>query len=121
MRRKLQRAGQLQAGIKHFLKVTRSYWPGLFHCYDVLDLLLTARHFAQSPDLYVLIQMRNPQTPAVTAAFLQAAENLRDIAQRKDYDAFRALFDEVRAHLGAFTQPALAQSDFLIDRLVERT
>jgi hypothetical protein len=21
-----------------FLKVTRSYWPGLFHCYDVVDL-----------------------------------------------------------------------------------
>jgi chorismate mutase/prephenate dehydrogenase len=87
----------------------------------LMDLLLTARHFAQSPDLYASIQMRNPQTPAVTAAFLQAAENLRNIAQRKDHAAFRALFDEVRAHLGAFTQPALAQSDFLIDRLVERT
>ena len=22
----------------HFLKVTRSYWPGLFHCYDVPGL-----------------------------------------------------------------------------------
>ena len=22
----------------HFLKVFRSYWPGLFHCYDVEDL-----------------------------------------------------------------------------------
>jgi len=38
MRRKLQQAGELQAAIKHFLKVTRSYWPGLFHCYDVPDL-----------------------------------------------------------------------------------
>ncbi len=31
-------AGKLQPAIKHFLKVTRSYWPGLFHCYDVPDL-----------------------------------------------------------------------------------
>jgi hypothetical protein len=38
MRRKLQQAGKLQAAIKHFLKVTRSYWPGLFHCYAVADL-----------------------------------------------------------------------------------
>jgi hypothetical protein len=32
------RAGKLQAALRHFLKVTRSYWPGLFHCYDVPDL-----------------------------------------------------------------------------------
>lgn len=38
MRRQLQRAGKLQGAIRHFLKVTRSYWPGLFHCYDVADL-----------------------------------------------------------------------------------
>lgn len=31
-------AGDLQPAIEHFLKVTRSYWPGLFHCYDVSDL-----------------------------------------------------------------------------------
>jgi hypothetical protein len=24
--------------LQHFLKVTRSYWPGLFHCYAVVDL-----------------------------------------------------------------------------------
>jgi hypothetical protein len=25
-------------GLKHFLKVTQSYWPGLFRCYDSSDL-----------------------------------------------------------------------------------
>lgn len=30
--------GDLQAGIQHFIKVTRSYWPGLFHCYDIPGL-----------------------------------------------------------------------------------
>lgn len=25
----------------HFLKVSHSYWPGLFHCYDVTDLPCT--------------------------------------------------------------------------------
>ena len=28
-------AGRLAEALRHFLKVTRSYWPGLFRCYDV--------------------------------------------------------------------------------------
>ena len=28
----------LAPAIAHFLKVTRSYWAGLFHCYDIPDL-----------------------------------------------------------------------------------
>jgi len=32
------KSGDLEATIIHFLKVTRSYWPGLFHCYDVPGL-----------------------------------------------------------------------------------
>jgi hypothetical protein len=31
------RAGELAGALGHFRKVTRSYWPGLFHCYDVAD------------------------------------------------------------------------------------
>jgi hypothetical protein len=27
--------GALQPAVAHFLKVSSSYWPGLFHCYDV--------------------------------------------------------------------------------------
>lgn len=30
--------GELAEGIDHFLKVTRSYWSGLFHCYQVQGL-----------------------------------------------------------------------------------
>jgi hypothetical protein len=28
-------AGALAPAVEHFLKVTASYWPGLFHCYAV--------------------------------------------------------------------------------------
>ena len=27
--------GTLQPAVAHFLKVSASYWPGLFHCYDI--------------------------------------------------------------------------------------
>lgn len=38
MRRWQDSAGRLEPGLQHFLKVTRSYWPGLFHCYDIAGL-----------------------------------------------------------------------------------
>jgi len=31
-------AGTLATAVAHFRRVTRSYWPSLFHCYDVLGL-----------------------------------------------------------------------------------
>ena len=38
MLRHRDRAGSLSEAIEHFGKVTRSYRPGLFHCYSVPDL-----------------------------------------------------------------------------------
>jgi hypothetical protein len=38
MRAQRDTAGALALAIDHFLKVTASYWPGLFHCYAVPDL-----------------------------------------------------------------------------------
>jgi hypothetical protein len=30
--------GPLATSLRHFLRVTESYWPGLFYCYDLPDL-----------------------------------------------------------------------------------
>jgi hypothetical protein len=38
IRRHRPAAGKLAGAMGHFLKVTKSYWPGLFHCYGVPDL-----------------------------------------------------------------------------------
>jgi len=86
----------------------------------LLELLMTARHFAQAPELYAAIQMSNPRTAEVTAAFLEAARHLRTVVEARDQAAFAKHFHQVRAFFGPFTEQALAQSDFLIDRLVER-
>jgi hypothetical protein len=42
-----QKAGTLEPAVDHFLKVTRSYWPGLFHCYKVPDLPRTNNDLEQ--------------------------------------------------------------------------
>src|ERR1043166_6104952 len=41
------RAGLLTPAVEHFLKVSRSYWPGLFHCYSVPDLPRTNNDLEQ--------------------------------------------------------------------------
>jgi hypothetical protein len=39
--------GGLQEALAHFRKVTRSYWPGLFRCYDVAELPRTNNDLEQ--------------------------------------------------------------------------
>jgi len=86
----------------------------------LMELLMTARHFAQSPGLYGTIQMSNPDAGRVTTAFVDAAAELCEIVADKDRDRFTAMFQEVEAFFGPFRAQALEQSSFLIDRLVER-
>ncbi|MEE8155646.1 MAG: bifunctional chorismate mutase/prephenate dehydrogenase [Phycisphaerales bacterium] len=87
----------------------------------LMELLMTARHFAQSPQLYASIQTANPLTRQITDAFLEAAAAHKKNIQEKDNAAVEATFDRVRAFLGSFTDEALEKSSFLIDRLVERS
>jgi hypothetical protein len=47
MKKKARRPGALRSAIDHFLKVSRSYSPGLFHCYDVPDLPRTNNQLEQ--------------------------------------------------------------------------
>lgn len=47
MARHAERSGNLRGALGNFRKVTRSYWPGLFHCYDVADLPRTDNDLEQ--------------------------------------------------------------------------
>ena len=47
MRRHRTSAGDLKGAVDHFVKVTRSYWPGLFACYDTTDLPRTNNDLEQ--------------------------------------------------------------------------
>ncbi len=87
----------------------------------LLEAYVTARHFAQSPALYGPIEMENPLTSQVTSTFEASAREVAEILASKDQARFDALFSEVSSFFGEFTQEALEQSGFLIDRLVELT
>jgi chorismate mutase/prephenate dehydrogenase len=85
----------------------------------LLETYVTGRHFAQSPDLYGPIEMLNPDSKQVIAEFGEAAAELAEILAAGDQEAFDQVFADVRAFFGEFTDEALEQSGFLIDRLVE--
>ena len=85
----------------------------------LLETYVTGRHFAQSPDLYGPIEMLNPDSKQVIDGFGKAAADLAEILAAGDQQAFDQVFEDVRAFFGDFTDEALEQSGFLIDRLVE--
>lgn len=87
----------------------------------LLELYVTARHFAQAPSLYGPIEMWNPETARVTETFRAAAAEVAEVLTRRDQEAFDGIFAEVSRFFGEFTDEALDQSGFLIDRLVELT
>jgi hypothetical protein len=47
MARDREKAGALAPAVDRFLKVSRSYWPGLFHCYRVTGLPRTNNDLEQ--------------------------------------------------------------------------
>jgi hypothetical protein len=47
MSRWKDQAGTLAQAVDHFVTVTRSYWPGLFHCYEVEALPRTNNDLEQ--------------------------------------------------------------------------
>ena len=85
----------------------------------LLETYVTGRHFAQAPELYGPIEMLNPDSERVIGLFREAAANLAEILASRDQAAFDDVFARVRAFFGDFTEEALDQSGFLIDRLVE--
>jgi len=48
MRRHRDAVGDLGGAVDHFVKVSRSYWPGLFACYDTPDLPRTNNALEQA-------------------------------------------------------------------------
>lgn len=85
----------------------------------LLEAYVAARHFAQSPELYGPIEMLNPSLREVTTKFQTAASDLATILLAGDQERFDEVFEHVHEFFGEFSEEALEQSRFLIDRLVE--
>jgi hypothetical protein len=135
-----QSAGGLGAAIDHFLKVTRSYWPGLFTCYDVADLPRTNNDLEQlfgsyrhherrasgrkvaSPAMVVRGSVRLVSATATRLRPIEVAE-----LSPSDIDAWRVLRSglerrqEVRTQGYRFRRDPVAYLQSIKDALIKKT
>jgi hypothetical protein len=141
MTRHAERAAALSSALGHFRKVTRSYWPGLFHCDDVADLPRTNNDLEQlfgahryherrssgrkvaSPGLVVRGSVR---VPAALATRLRGEIRGEDLAP-SDLEAWRELRagleqrQGVRAQGRRFRRDPAAYLQELEDTLIKKT
>jgi hypothetical protein len=108
MARHKDRVGALAAAVGHFLKVSRSYWPGLFHCYEVEGLPRTNNALEQLFGSYRhherRVSGRKVASPALvlrgSARIIAAVATRQNPERVKDLiGADRASWAELRAEL----------------------
>lgn len=86
-----------------------------------LELIMTARLFAQRPELYADIAMRNPESERVLSAFQGALRTVSQQVESQDREAFIAAFQNTAKHFGAFTDASLDESTQLLEILRQRS
>ena len=112
MVRHKDKVGGLASAVGHFVKVSRSYWPGLFHCYAVDDLPRTNNALEQLFGSYRhherRVSGRKVASPALVlrgaarilaaVATRQQPERVQDLisADRKNWAELRAELAERR-------------------------
>jgi len=69
-----ERAGNLASAVAHFIKVSRSYWPGLFYCYDVPDLPRTNNALEQQFGSYRWHERRITGRKVASPAMVQRGQ-----------------------------------------------
>jgi len=85
-----------------------------------LELIMTGRLFAQSPDLYADLSLGNAHRGPVAEALERAVSQVAGVVRSGDREAFIREFRDVAAYFEGFAERALVESDSLIARMVER-
>lgn len=85
-----------------------------------LKILLAARILAQDPGLYGNIQIANPYALESLKEFKKSFDELYKIVAKKNLKNFEKYFSANKKYLGSYTDDAMSDSAFLIDRLLER-
>lgn len=85
-----------------------------------LELGMVGRLFAQDPSLYSEIIFASPERLTLLKDFLTSiTENLAMI-EKGDKDMFSAEFKKIADWFGPFSEQAMRESTYLIDKLIER-
>ncbi len=85
-----------------------------------LELVMVGRLFAQNPSLYADIIFATPERLALLRDYVQSLLQNLDLIQRGDKSEFITRFREIAAWFGPFSEQALRESTFLVEKLVHR-
>jgi chorismate mutase / prephenate dehydrogenase len=85
-----------------------------------LELGMVGRLFAQDAGLYAQIIFATQERRDLLKQFVTSLARHLDMLEKKDITAFIRQFNDIARWFGPFSDQALRESTFLIDRLIER-
>ena len=85
-----------------------------------LELAMVGRLFAQDPALYAEIVFATPERLALLKDYLQSLQQNLALVERGDKAEFVARFRQIAQWFGPFSEQAMRESTFLVEKLVHR-
>jgi chorismate mutase/prephenate dehydrogenase len=85
-----------------------------------LELAMVGRLFAQDPALYAEIVFATPERIALLKDYIQSLQQNLSLVERGDKAEFVSRFREVAEWFGPFSEQAMRESTFLVEKLVHR-
>jgi chorismate mutase/prephenate dehydrogenase len=85
-----------------------------------LELAMVGRLFAQDPSLYAEIVFATPERLSLLKEYIQSLQTNLALIETGNKAEFTARFREVAEWFGPFSEQAMRESTFLVDKLVHR-
>ena len=85
-----------------------------------IRLDMVGRLLNQDPNLYANIEILNPKTQKVMRSYINSIMKLYMLVKDKDLESFTKYFEQSADFLGEFKKHATKESDFLIEKMVEK-
>jgi prephenate dehydrogenase len=81
---------------------------------------MVGRLLNQDPKLYANIEILNPETQKAMRSYINSIMKLYMLVKDKDIDEFMKYFKQSAEYLGDFKDEATKESNFLIEKMVEK-
>ena len=85
-----------------------------------LELAMVGRLFAQDPAMYAEIVFATPERIALLKDYIQSLQQNLSLVERGDKAEFVSRFRKVAEWFGPFSEQAMRESTFLVEKLVHR-
>lgn len=85
-----------------------------------LELGMVGRLFAQDASLYAEIIFATPERRALLKDYINSVKNNLEMLENGDKEGFKRQFQNIADWFGPFSEQAMRESSYIIDKLIER-